>query len=1122
MKTTKRHLALWGIVLMGLVGACTSPEGPKRFTLLTAEETGVTFSNKLEESLSFNIFNYLYFYNGGGVSAGDVNGDGLVDLYFTANQHHNALYLNQGDFKFKEVTETAGVAGMGGWTTGVTMADVNADGKLDIYVSQLGDYQHISGRNQLYINQGNNAEGVPTFKNEARAFGLELRGFSTQAAFFDYDRDGDLDLYQLMHSVHSNGTFGSSDMRYEKHNLAGDRLLRNDDGVFTDVTDSSGIYSSALGYGLGIAIGDVNRDGWPDIYIGNDFHEDDYLYINNGDGTFTDQLQEQLRHTSRFSMGNDLADFNNDGWLDILSLDMLPNDYEKLKASTAEDPYNVYHQKLRQGYFYQYARNKLQLNQGNGHFSDIGLMTETFATDWSWSGLMTDLDLDGRKDIYIANGIKRRTTDQDYISYVSSEAVKNRLKGDLTEKELELIGLMPEVKIPNAVYQNEGSLSFKDVSEAWGLNQESYSNGAAYADLDNDGDLDLVVNNLSDSAFIFRNETISPSQETTPNYLKIAFEGPDNNPLGIGAEVRVETATGTQLYTHYLTRGFLSSVAPGLLFGLGEEQSIEQLTVTWPTGEQQILKDPGVNGTLTLSFEQANGPEFVPALATQTLFQNVPDALGVNYTHQENYLVEFNREFLMPHMVSTEGPAVTVGDVDGDGDEDFVVGGGKWQAARLYLQTENGFVESDQADLIADSISENVALELADVDGDGDLDLISLPGGNEWNTGHPNTRPRLYRNDGAGSFSLDATAFPESVALQGGALAIADYDGDGHLDVFLGARSLPYHYGAVPSSFLLKNNGTGQFEDVTQELLPGSGQVGMVCDAHWADMNSDGRQDLVLAAEWEWPVILLQNEQGVFGEVHARTYGFDQEGLWNTLVPYDIDNDGDLDLLGGNLGLNSKLKASAEEPIRLYAEDLDNNGSVDHLLTYYEEGEESLFATKMEITQQLLAVQKRFPQYTEYAKASFEDIIPANDLRGVFTRRVNELRSGAFINKGEGRFTFEPFERAAQVAPIGVFLPLEIENERYVLAGGNFHATNIQFGRYDASYGVALEVHQDGSLQAVASREAGLEWVGEVRDLAAIQVGTRTIILVVRNNDTLLMVEPTPKVEMDFPIANQE
>ncbi|MEL6538012.1 MAG: FG-GAP-like repeat-containing protein, partial [Bacteroidota bacterium] len=692
----------------------------------------------------------------------------------------------------------------------------------------------------------------------------------------------------------------------------------------------------------------------------------------------------------------------------------------------------------------------------------------------------------------------------------------------LTEKELELIELMPEVKIPNAVFQNQGGLSFADVSDAWGLNQESYSNGAAYADLDNDGDLDLVVNNLSDSAFIFRNETISLTQEDPPNYLKIKLDGPSANPLGIGAEVRIETAGGSQLYTHYLTRGFLSSVAPGLTIGLDTLTNIDKLTVTWPTGEQQILRDLGVNGTITLAFQDADGPAFKPVQAPQTVFQKVPETMGVAHAHQENYLVEFNREFLMPHMVSTEGPAVTVGDVDGDGDEDFIVGGGKWQATQLFLQTDQGFVASPQVAFARDSIRENVALELTDVDQDGDLDLISLSGGNEWNTGHPNTQPRLYRNNGAGSFSLDESAFPETVALQGGALAVADFDQDGHVDVFLGARGIPYAYGSVPPSFLLKNTGSGTFVDVTQDLLPGSGQVGMVCDAHWADMNDDGLLDLVVAAEWEWPVILLQNPEGEFGEVHARTYGFGQEGLWNTLLPYDIDQDGDLDLLAGNLGLNSKLKATAEEPVRLYAEDLDNNGSVDHLLTYYEEGEEVLFATKKEITQQLLAVQKRFPQFTPYAQAAFEEIIPPNDLRGVLVRKADELRSGVFINQGEGNYAFEPFDRLAQVAPIGSFLPVEVGRERYVLAGGNFHATNIQFGRYDASYGVALEIQEDGKIHSLPNHKAGLDWVGEVRDLAAIQVKDRTIILVVRNNDTLLMVEPTPKVEMDFPIADQE
>ncbi len=682
----KAFRTLWlPFLILLLFSACTTNNNSDPlFELLPASYTGVDFQNRLEETPQMNIFSYLYFYNGGGVAAGDLNGDSLPDLYFTANLESNQLYLNQGDFRFQNITEVAAVGGKKGWTTGVTMADVNGDGRLDIYVSQLGDYQNIRGKNQLYINQGNNAQGIPTFQDQAAAYGLDLIGFGTQAAFFDYDLDGDLDMYMLNHSTHASGTFARATLRQEKHQLAGDKLLRNDGEQFVDVTDSSGIYSSALGYGLGISTGDVNWDGYPDIYVGNDFHENDYLYINNEDGTFTESLEQTIRHTSRFSMGNDIGDINNDALPDIFSLDMLPSDPVMLKNSAGEDAYDVYNYKLRFGYNHQFARNSLQLNRGNNHFSEIGLLTGTFATDWSWSGLIVDLDLDGNKDIYIANGIKRRSNDLDYIKYVSNDAVQHRLEGDLTSEDMALIEKMPMVKIPNAVFKNEGKLSFVNVSQPWGLDQESFSNGAAYADLDNDGDLDLVTNNVDQEAFLYKNRTVD-GDRITNHFLKLTFRGEGANTQGIGARIIIPSDSQTMIQEVFTTRGYQSAVPAELVVGLDNKTQVDSLIVVWPDLRFEVLTNVPANTHQILDQKTATGRyDFSSTL--KPLFE-VSKEPNVAYTHEENPFVEFNREVLVPHMSSTEGPRLAVGDVNGDGQDDFFVGGAKHQPGAIFVQT---------------------------------------------------------------------------------------------------------------------------------------------------------------------------------------------------------------------------------------------------------------------------------------------------------------------------------------------------------------------------------------------------------------------------------------------------
>jgi enediyne biosynthesis protein E4 len=1087
------------ICLFILILAACQPEQEKRFELLDPTRTGITFVNELVPTPELNIFNYLYFYDGAGVAAGDLNGDGLPDLYFTSNQGQNVLYLNKGDFNFEDVTDRAFSDPKNFWSTGVTMADVNNNGRLDIYVSNVGGYMHFEGHNQLFINTGNDADGIPVFKEKAAEFGIDFVGLSTQAAFFDYNLDGLLDVYILNHSVHEFGTFNYSTIREEYHPLAGDRLYRNDGGRFTDVTEEAGIYNSALGYGLGIAIGDITMNGFPDIYIGNDFHEDDYLYINNGDGTFTESLEDMIQHTSYSSMGNDMVDFNNDGLPDIISLDMLPENYEMRQTAAGEDPRDIYNMKRTYGYKHKFSRNTLQLNRGNGKFSEVGMLAGIHATDWSWAALGADFNNNGYADIFITNGIQGRTNDLDYIHFISADEIQYRLRGNLTEDDLLLAERAPSVRVPNYMFMNNGTLYFEDVSKEWGINQPTYSSGAVYADLNNDGDLDLVVNNVNGPASVYRN--LSRENFPASNYLKIRFKGPDGNRFGIGSKVTVMQPDDKILMRElYLSRGFQSSVEPVIHLGLDTLEVIAEIHIKWPDGRFQKLQNIRANQTLVVDYQNSDDQIVLPSESSHfTLFEDITDKVGLSWKHEENSYIEFNREALIPHMVSREGPALVAGDVNGNGLDDLFLGGARRQKSSLFVQVREGvFQELTVPDFEKDAEYEDVDALLADFTGNGFPDLFVVSGGNEYSGDSEFMQPRLYINDGRGNFTRDKTRLPD-IYLTGSAAATADVNGDGLPDIFIGARTVPWNYGIRPVSYLLMNTGDGYFKTDTTEYGRRFADLGMVTGAEWGDMNNDGRPDLVVASEWEGLKIIYNNrEKGSLDLPNSS-------GIWNTLKLADLANNGNLDILAGNLGLNSSYSASEKAPLRMYVNDFDGNGSIEQIITYMDrDGSERLFARKDELAEQMPFINERFETYADFAGAHLYEVIEKARLEEAVTYSVTDLTSSVFYNQGN-RYVREPLPDECQFSPLRDFLVTDLTRNGLpdVVGVGNFFDAATQRGRYDASYGDVLINEGSGLLSHLPNREINWYVKGQFTGVETLRIDGSLVMVVAENNGTL-------------------
>jgi enediyne biosynthesis protein E4 len=1097
----------------GLGGRGTPPAADGHlFTLLPSGYTGVRFENRLTPTRDLNVFTYRNYYNGGGVALGDLTGDGLPEIVLTANEGGTRLYLNEGHFQFRDVTEQAGLRSRG-WTTGVTLADVNGDGRLDIYVCHAGNVAGGLRVNELYINQGVNAEGVPTFVERAEAYGIADEGYSTQAAFFDYDRDGLLDLFVVNNSPRSVASFGPADTRDKRDSLGGDRLYHNVGGHFVDVSAAAGIYGGEIGLGLGVAVSDLNRDGWPDIYVSNDFFERDYLYINNRDGTFTEALDREMPSTSLSSMGLDAADLDNDGWPDIYVDDMLPDDEYRFKVTTSYESWDTYQHDVERGFAHQFTRNTLQRNNGNGTFSEIGQLAGVARTDWSWSALLEDFDLDGRKDIYVTNGIARDVTDQDYLAYLAkNETMREATRGKRVDF-MSLVKAMHSTKLPNDAFRNRGRFSFENVSSAWGLATPSFSNGAAYGDLDGDGAPDLVVNNVDQAAFIYRNNARTLLEN---HYLQVQLDGEGANRFGIGAKVTLRARDGNEERTLYQeempTRGFQSSVDYVLTFGLGTADTVDTVTVEWPNGLVSVRRAVPADQRVTVHQKDARpdpGPN--PARGTP-LFADVTDGVGLPYAHRENAFVDFDRDPLIPKMVSTEGPAVAVGDVNGDGLDDMFLGGAKGQPGVLLVQRGDGrFTRSDEALFRADSVSEDVGAVFFDADGDGDPDLYVVSGGSEFSDLSPALQDRLYLNDGRGHFHK-ATGNLPPLYLSGSHVVAADYDGDGDLDLFVGGRVVPWRYGYEPRSVLLQNDGHGRFTDVTDRVAPELAHVGMVTDATWTDVDGDGRLDLVVVGEW-MPITIFHNAGG--GKlVRQATPGLDHsQGWWNRIVASDLTGDGRVDFLVGNLGLNSRFRASAAQPVTMYVKDFNRDGRVEQIVSIFHDSASYPVAMRDELLGAIPSLRMRYLRYADYARQTAQDIFPASELAGAVLNQAATFTTAMARNNGDGSFTLVPLPVEAQLAPVYGILATDVDGDGVpdVLLAGNFDGFQPEIGRMSASYGLFLRGDGAGAFTPVDAPRSGFLVPGQARDIARIHTRRGILYVVARNDDRPLVFRAAPR-----------
>lgn len=1018
------------------------------FNLLSEKHTGITFSNQLTNK-KLNIIQYMYYYNGGGVAAGDFNNDGLVDIYFTANEQENRLYVNKGNFRFEDITHTAGVAGIGDWSTGVTLVDINNDGFLDIYVCQVGGYKNLEGHNLLFVNNGD-----LTFTEKSSEYGLDFRGFSTQAVFFDFDNDGDLDMYLLNHSVHTIHSYGSSTLRQQTNSASGDRLYRNlsEKGMlkFEDVTAASGIYSSHIGYGLGVSVSDINQDGWLDVYVANDFHENDYLYINNGNGTFTDRLEKLVAHTSRYSMGCDIADINGDGLADIVTLDMLPENPEILLKSASEDTQEVADIKLNYGYGAQYVRNCLQINRGD-HFIELAQHAGMYATDWSWGALIGDFTNDGNAELFITTGIYKRPNDLDYIQYTADIANLRYQFINEDSLENEMINKLPTLRIPNYMYQQVGQLKFENRSSQWGLDAPSYSNGVTYADLDNDGDLDLIVNNVNQPAFIYENKS---NIHFSNNYVKVELRS-EKNYFGVGARLHVYAGGKVFMREMILSRGFQSAVAPVVHVGLGDINSIDSIEIFWRGNRFQVEKNIDVNSSVLIQERDDLIVKKSKSYFAQAILKTSP--YSFIHQHIENDYKDYLAEPLIPYLLSREGPALAVADVNNDGLDDIFIGGAHGQPGALYVQKPGGsFRQASRDTFEKDKLYEDVDAEFVDVNGDGISDLYVASAGNEYAEGNYLLADRLYLNDGKGNF-VRGTGLLPPLHFNSSCVRTADFNNDGYVDLFVGSRNVPFSYGLSPKSHVLVNDGNGKFS-VHSELQPG-----MVTDAAWHDVNGDGLLDLIVLGDW-MPISVYLNMDGRF--VSGKLSGLDYtHGWWRSLKIFDVDGDHQSDIIAGNVGDNLKLKPSKERPLTLLVHDFDNNGTTDPILFYYLGNRNIPFQTKMQLGKQLPILNKKFTNYQRFSEIDGpQSLFTPEKLQEAVVRHSYTFKTSIFTRGGASNYNQLTIDESAQLSVVNDMLMRDFNDDGKVdfLMIGNTSNNTINLGAQMAQAAILLLGNTDG------------------------------------------------------------
>jgi enediyne biosynthesis protein E4 len=1096
----------WRLFTFLLIMSCSNEQTEpanittQLFQLLEPEKTGIDFVNEVEDGENFNILTYRNFYNGGGVAIGDINNDSLPDLYFTANQKKNRLYLNKGNFQFEDITEKAGVGGNMAWSTGVTMADVNGDGLLDIYVCNSGDVDGNNKKNELFINNG-----TLTFTEKAREYNLDNEGYSTHAAFFDYDQDGDLDCYILNNSFRNPAKIELYRKVREQPSPGGHKLMRNDGNIFTDVTEQAGIYSSDIAFGLGVAVSDLNNDHLPDLYISNDFWERDYLYINKGNGKFSEELPSWINYCSTSSMGADIADINNDGSPEIFTTDMLPADNYRLQTTMAFDPYHLEDLKYRANYHYQITQNCLHLNNGSADFAEIALLTGVDATDWSWGALIFDFENDGNKDIYVSNGILRDLMSMDFLEFKANQVNAINKNGKQKTDYRKLISYMPTKPLQKYAFSNSGNLIFKNNAGSLGLSQLAYSNGAAYGDLDNDGDEDLVVNNINSKSFVYRNDA---NESSGNHFLKVRFIGSEKNPFGIGAEVRIKTKDTIRVLQNYNTRGFQSSIEPILLFGLGKTTSIDSVQVTWPDGKVQVIANVKPNQTITLKNVEASLVKNTSNVVVEPLFDEVGQKLidGAAIHHEDRYN-DFDNEILLIRMLSTEGPRLIRGDVNNDKLTDFILLGAAGDPDKLFVQRQNGSFHYQMTPAFnkKSGTFESTCGALLDYDKDGDLDLMIGSGGNEIEMNKMNFSVRAYNNDGHGKFSIAPSAVPPVIG-NFSTLEAEDFDRDGDIDIFLGARNVPGNYGLPPRSYLLRND-QGKWSEIAP---PSLANVGMVTDASWTDIDADGDKDLVVVGDW-MAITIFKNENGMFQNQSTIP---NSNGWWNRIEAADLDNDGDPDFILGNWGLNTKFKASPQRSLTMYVNDFDNNGKSEFIINWYPPLDSIAypFSTKPELTSQLPALKKQILRYEDYGNKTYDSLFSPEIRSRSLRYEVNYLQSAILWNN-KGSFELEALPLEAQLSPVfGIVADdIDADGKMDIWLGGNFYALKPQVGRHNASKGVYLKGSGGKSFTYISPRESGIKVEGEVRDAGTIQINGSKRLIVGRNNARVLLFEKRKK-----------